>query len=192
MLMPPPLLGAGGDDGLDDGIIIRAAAEIPHEGLLHLRRIGPGDGVEQGGSHHELAGRAKPALWGIVIDKGLLQWRQTSVVRQALHRLHVGAIGPDRQVSAGIDWLPIQQHGAGATLTAVTAEFGPREIEMVPEELHQGPAVLHIDVMTHAIHDQADGGTGAVVLRWWVVALWARAAGVGRIAHGVAPAWKHS
>src|SRR6266487_4919705 len=38
-------------------------------------------------------------------------------------------------------------------------------------------------------HGQADGGTGAVGLRWWAVALWASAAGVGRIAHGVAPAW---
>jgi hypothetical protein len=66
------LLAASGDDGLDDGIIIRAAAEIPHEGLLHLRRVGPGDGVEQGGRHHELAGRAKPALGRIVLDEGLL------------------------------------------------------------------------------------------------------------------------
>jgi hypothetical protein len=68
-----------------------------------------------------------------MLDEGLLQGRQVSITRQALHRLHVSAIGPDRQVSAGIDWLPVQQHGAGATLTAVTAEFGAGEIEMVPE-----------------------------------------------------------
>jgi len=35
-------------------------------------------------------------------------------------------------------------------------------------------------------------GCGAAWLRLWTVALWARAAGVGRIAHGFAPALKRS
>ena len=94
-----------------------------------------------------------------MIDKGLLQWRQLAVVSEALKRLHVGPIGPDRELTAGIHRLTVQQHGAGPTFAAVTAEFGAGEIQLVPEQLHQGPAVLHVDAMTDAIHGQADRGT---------------------------------
>src|SRR5262249_2729015 len=224
-LTPHPLLCASGDHSLDDGIIVRAATEIPDEGLLHLRRIWPGDRVEPCGGRHELTRRAKPTLWGIVIDEGLLQWRQPSVVRQTLNRLHVCPIGPDRELTAGIHRLTVHQHGAGTTFAAVTADFGAGEIKLVTEQFHQGPAVLHLDAMTDAVHGKSDrccGRKGCVgrmrnwpplaalplrrrrrasgqrrccgtaLLRWWTIALLARAASVGRIAHGFAPALKRA
>ena len=131
-----------------------------------------------------------------MIDTGVLEGRQTPVVRQALHRLDVGPIGPDRELTAGIHRLPVHQHGAGPTFAAVTADFGAGEIQLVPEPFHQGPAVLHVDAMTDAIHGQADRGTGGsghrrcggirrqacalphgAVRRCGGVALWASAAG---------------
>src|SRR5713226_7694961 len=86
---------------------------------------------------------------------------------------------------------------------------------MVPEQFHQGPAVLHVDAMPDAIHDQADRGSGrcdqrrsggirrcapqgryrgpgATLISGRIGALVANAAGVGRVVHGVAPAWKRS
>lgn len=61
----------GGEDALNNGLVSRAAAEVPVEGLAD---VGFGIGGEFFGGHDH-AGGAVAALEALLIQKALLHWR---------------------------------------------------------------------------------------------------------------------
>src|SRR5438045_1733363 len=82
------------------------------------------------GRRHQLPRRAEAALRGVVIDEGLLQRAQPAVACETLDGLDRPAIGPHRQLAAGVDGTAVEQHRAGAAFTAIAADLGPGEADV--------------------------------------------------------------
>ena len=116
--------------------------------------------IEQRLGAHQLAGGAEAALRAVVFDEGFLQRMQLVVVRQAFDGLDGAAVGPDRELAAGVDRLAVQQHGAGAAFAAVAADLGAGEPQVIAQQFDQGPAIFDFDAMLDAVDGQFDGGVG--------------------------------
>ncbi|SFY43033.1 hypothetical protein SAMN02787144_103321 [Streptomyces atratus] len=90
----------------------------------------------------ELPGRAVAALETVELYERLLQRPQFTVVREALDRRDVRAVGGDRQRQAGHHTPSVQKHRAGAALPAVAALFRPCVTCALTERIEQCPAMV--------------------------------------------------
>ncbi len=66
-------------------------------------------------------------------------------------------LGVQGQHHAGVDRLAVAEHGAGAALGPVADLLGAGEVELVAEDVEQGPAGLDVHPEGAAIDPQLDG-----------------------------------
>ena len=105
-----------------------------------------------------MARRAEPTLWRIVIHEGLLQRRHVTVALQPLYGHDLPTVCPHCKCAARVYGLPVEKHRTRAAFTAVAADLGAREPEVVPEELVEGPPVLHLHPFPASVDRDTDGG----------------------------------
>jgi hypothetical protein len=72
---------------------------------------------------------------------------EISLLCQPLDGDHRAPADLHGQKMTGVDWLPIQEDRARATLAAVAGTFGASQIEMVAEHLEERRAVVNLKVM---------------------------------------------
>src|SRR5262245_41065309 len=87
-------------DGLADVHVARAAAEVAADPLADLRLVGVGVLLQEPGRLHDHARRAEAALEAVLVPEGLLERMERGAVGHALDRLHLGAVGLNRQHGA--------------------------------------------------------------------------------------------
>ena len=139
---------------LDVPVVVRAAADVADQALADLVPGGVRDVVEQGAGRHQLARGAEPALRAVVLDEPLLQRAQLVAVGQPLDRGHLPAVGPDRELAAGVDGGAVEPDRAGAALASVAADLGPCQTQVVAQNLGQCPTVLDLEVVCLAVDTQ--------------------------------------
>ena len=101
------------------------------------RRLGGAPFREEADRRHDLAGRAVPALEGVVADEGLLHRMQPVPLHQTFdrcdpfvgHRAHLGDAGASR--------ITVHQHGARATLAFATSILASGQIELIAQNAQQ-------------------------------------------------------
>src|SRR5207245_7265328 len=106
-------------------------------------------------THHH-AGRAEPALEGIVRDERRLDGSKLLAVREALDG---GDRLPDRverKDAAGGHRLVPEHHGARAARSAVAADLGPGETEIVAQHAGERGPRLYRQAMPFAVDRQLD------------------------------------
>ena len=59
-----------------------------------------------------------------------------------------------RQHRARLHRLPVHMHHAGAALAGVAAHMGARQMQLLPQQLHQKRPPLNLDIMLLAVHRQ--------------------------------------
>ena len=82
---------------------------------------------------------------------------QVFAARQAFHGLHRAPVGPNRELAAGVHRLAIEQHRAGAALTAIAADLGARELQVIAQHFDQRPAILYLNAMFCSVDRYLDG-----------------------------------
>ena len=96
-----------------------------------------------------------------MLDEGLLQRIQPTVLEQPFDRLHRTAVHPDRELAARVDRLAVDEHRAGAALAAIAADLGAGEAEVVAQRLGEGPAIFDPQGARRPVHGHLDRGAGS-------------------------------
>ena len=125
-----------GDIGLDvalvvqgvvDGTIAGAAAEITFQRVGQVVLVG----LERVGGHrHHHAGRAVAALEGLCVVERLLHRVELPVLGQALDGRHFAPFGAKGGHQAGMEWLAVQPHRAGAAIAGVAAFLDAKDLQV--------------------------------------------------------------
>ena len=103
---------------------------------------------DQADRAHDLAGRAEPALEAVMRDERRLHRMQLVALRHALDREDIRAVVADRQRQARIDPPPVDQHRAGAALSAVAALLGAGQIKPLAQQIEQrDPRIVQCDCL---------------------------------------------
>ena len=92
-----------------------------------------------------------------------------AVRRQALDGLDRVAVGLRGEHQAGANGNAVEDHRAGAADAVLAADMGPRQQEIVPQEVAQQQSRLHGAAVWRAVHRDADivGVSGhAAPVRW--------------------------
>ena len=92
-----------------------------------------------------------------------------AVRRQALDGLDRVAVGLRGEHQAGANGNAVEDHRAGAADAVLAADMGPRQQEIVPQEVAQQQSRLHAAAVWRAVHRDADivGVSGhAAPVRW--------------------------
>src|SRR5919109_78452 len=144
-------------DGLDDVLVAGAAAEVALEPAPDLR-VGEPVAVraEQLDAGHDHARRAEPALKRVALPERLLEWMQFAVVRQALDRGYVAAVGLDREHGARLHRVSIEMDRAGAAHRRVAADLRAREVELVADEVDEQRPRLDLRLVANAVDRERD------------------------------------
>ena len=105
----------GGDaaDGVLDGVVAGAAAEVALEGagqVVSARFVGE---ARRG---HDHAGGAEAALERLRVEERLLHRVQLAVAGEPLERGDLAALGPEGGDEAAVDRLAVEPDGAGAAV----------------------------------------------------------------------------
>ena len=75
--------------------------------------------------------------------KAFLHRVQHAFVGQAFDRQHFGAVALHRQVSAGLDRLAVDVHGAGTAVAGFAADMRAGQVEFFAQEVDQQGAWLN-------------------------------------------------
>ncbi len=73
----------------------------------------------------------------MLLHEALLQRVQFAVLRQALDREHLGAVGLDRQEGAGLHRLAVDVHGAGAAVGGLAADVAAGLLQLLAKDVDQ-------------------------------------------------------
>ena len=140
-------------------VVVRAAADVARHALPDFILGGIRRSGHDGLGRHQLARRAESALRAVAGDEGRLKRIEPAVVGEPFDRLHGAPVGPDGELTAGVDGDAVEMHRARAALAAVAPDLGPRQVEVVANQLGQRPPMLDVDGAPHAIDGQRDGGS---------------------------------
>src|SRR6266545_2875474 len=161
---------------LDDLLVAGAAAEVAFDAVFDLCDARLGVVPEQLPDRHDHAAGAVPALHRVMTYERGLELGQLTVAGLALDRLHRPAVRLHGQDHAGVDGLPVQEHGACTALTGAAALLCPGQAEVVAQKVQQR-AMLHDVTLVDAIVD-GDGhphhGTSCNSLRVKTSTMYAR------------------
>jgi hypothetical protein len=143
-------------DGLNDGVISRAAAVVAAEGLADGRRIGMGLQRQQLVRRQQHARRAEPALERVLRSERVLQIGDRAALGEALDRLHPAAVrlGGEHQTAA--HRRAVHAHGARAADAVLAAHVRAREPQLVAEKVDQVLARLDLSGHRRAVDGQRD------------------------------------
>ena len=112
------------NDGINDILIARAAAEVPGYCLSHLSFIEGATLAEQRGGRHEKTRSAKAALQSMMLLESLLQRIEGAVLSKTFHRCDFGLIGLDCEHQTGPDRLAVIKHRAAPTNAVLATDVG--------------------------------------------------------------------
>lgn len=112
-------------DRFDDIYISRAAAKIALESMFDLFVGRVRIGFQEMDCGHDDARRAIAALQTMFLAKSFLHWMKAIAVCQSFDGLDVGAIGLNRENSAGFHGSPVEMNGTSAALARVAADMRP-------------------------------------------------------------------
>jgi hypothetical protein len=93
---------------------------------------------------------------GVQKPHRLLQWTQPSVLRQALHRSNVAALGLDRQHETRTGRGPVDDDGAGAADPVLAPQVGTGETKVLAQEISERPACLDSAATVFTVHGDLD------------------------------------
>src|SRR5512132_2314050 len=134
------LLARCGLDRLDDVPVAGAAADValerPRDLLVRRGRALS----QQRGRAHQHPGRAVAALQRVMVAEGLLEPVQLLLLGESLDGLDRGAVRLDRQEHAALDERPVEDDAAGTAVAGVAADVGPRQVEVVADQVHEQAA----------------------------------------------------
>ena len=98
--------------------------------------------------------------------EGLLHRMELAVLREALDRRHLAAVGLHREHGARLHGLAVDVHRAGAAGRGVAADVRAGQPESIAEELDEQQARLDVLLDAPAVHRQADGPSHASLLEF--------------------------
>src|SRR5918997_1881313 len=110
--------------------------------------------VADGSQDH--AGRAVPALQGMVLVERRLHGMPVAVGLQALDRRDLVPVGLYREERARLDGLPLHQHGAGPAVGGVAPDHGPRQVQALTQVMHQEQPRLDLVLVGDAVYVYLD------------------------------------
>ena len=114
-------------------------------------------GVQDLHRRHDEARCAEAALNCGLLHKCLLNIRELPVrTEQALQRLYLLALCPDRKVDAGVEGLAVDQHVAGAALSDLAAFLDRSHSEIVAEHVRETCADIHHLLNLFAVQIETD------------------------------------
>ncbi len=146
----------GGERGLDDVVVARAAAQVALQALAHLglgraRVLG-----EEGRQRHHHAGCAVAALQAVILAESLLDGVQLALVGHPLDRGDRRAVRLHGEHRAGLDRLPVDEHCARAARRRVAADVGAGEADHLAQIVHEQQARLHLVLVARAVDRNRD------------------------------------
>ena len=139
-------------------VVVRAAADVARHALPDVILGGIRGSRDDRLGRHQLSRRAESALRAIAGDERLLKRIQPAVFSEPFDRRHGAGVGPDGELTARVDRDAVEMHGARAALAAIAPNLGPRQVEVVADQLGKRPAVLDLDGALHTVDGQGDGG----------------------------------
>ena len=151
-------LGPPAEDRGHVSVVVRAAAEVARHALPDLVLGGIRRGGHDGLGRHQLARRAESALRAVASDERRLKRIEPAVDGEPFDRRHRAAVGPDGELTAGVDGDAVEMNRARAALATVAADLGPRQVEVVAEQLGERPPIFDVDGAPFAVDGQRDGG----------------------------------
>ena len=140
----------------DDVLVAGAAAEVALEPEAHLLLAGIRVLLEQVDGAHDHARRAVAALEGVLLVEGTLHGMELAVLREALDRRHLAAVGLHREHGARLHGLAVDVHGAGAAVGRVAADVRPGQAKPVAQELHKQHPGLDVLLDAFAVDRHGD------------------------------------
>jgi len=142
-------------DGRPDAAVGRAAADVPAHRLVDVavgrRRVAR----QERRRRHDLAGLAVAALRYVDLLPGELHG-MGAVLRQALDRRDLLALGARDRHAATALRLAVDVHGAGPAEGPAAAELGALEVEFVAEYPEQGHLRRRVDRRRLAVQREGD------------------------------------
>src|SRR4051794_35027805 len=134
--------GSGLFHGRDNVWIGSAAADVAAHVLANVVIAARVALLHTTDCRHDLSRRAITALERILVDKGLLHRVQLVTSRESLDGEDLLSLRGKRQCQAGHYPTAIDQDGAGAALTVVTAFFAAVEADVLAQRVQQrGPLI---------------------------------------------------
>ena len=140
-------------------VVVRAAADVARHALPDVILGGIWRRRNDRLGRHQLARRAESALRAVAGDERRLKRIEPAVAGEPFDRFHGAAIGPDRELTARVDGDAVEMHRARAALAAVAPDLGPRQVEVVADQLGERPPMLDVDGAPYAVDGQRDGGS---------------------------------
>jgi hypothetical protein len=78
-------------------------------------------------------------------------WLSRKAALKALDGLYLAAIGLHGEHEARSDRFSVQEHGAGSTDPVLATDVGPGQLQVLTEEIDQGPPGLDVALTLHSI-----------------------------------------
>ena len=132
-----------GQDGLDDVLVSRAAAQIARHAMAHFFGRGVGVVLQKAVGAHQHAGGAKTALQAVLFVERVLNGVQHAATGQALDGFHVAALALHGEVRAGLHRLAINVHGAGTAVAGLAADMRAGKAHFFTQKMNQEGARFH-------------------------------------------------
>src|SRR5262249_40202515 len=149
-------------DGVDDGLIARAPAEVARDRLARLvpgrRRVVAQELVDA----QEHPRCAEPALQTVLLPERLLHGVELPVRCKTLDRCDLRAARLTGEADAGASRPAVDDDGAGAADAVLTARVGPDEAEVGAEKVEEQQPRLDVGLDAIAV----DGERNPMRAHW--------------------------
>ena len=130
---------------------------LPVETVADLGVGGLGILREQVARGEDHARRAEAALQPVLLPERVLQRMELAVLREALDRRDLRAVGLDREDRAGLHGLAVEEHRARAALAGVAADVGAGQAEGFAEVVDEEEPRLDRMLSLDAVDGDRDG-----------------------------------
>src|SRR5262249_40843540 len=138
-------------DRLHDVDVPGAATEVAGDGLADLRLARVRISREERAAGHHHAGRAVAALEPVLLPEALLHRMELAIPLQSLDRLHLVAVGLDREEGAGFDRHAVEQNGARPAVGGVAADVCTGQAQGLAQEMDEQQSRLDLRLMRLAV-----------------------------------------
>ncbi len=106
-------------------------------------------------AHHH-SRRTKPALHGVMLDKGLLNRMKLFPVSQTFDCRDLRAASVESECHATRRHFAVDPDRAGRACASIASDFGAGESQSLPEDLDQRRRGIHVDRKRSTIHCEAE------------------------------------
>src|SRR5215475_2888127 len=138
-------------DRLHDVDVPGAATEVAGDGLANLRLARVRISREERAAGHHHAGRAVAALEPVLLPEALLQRMELAIPLQSLDRLHLVAVGLDREEGTGFDRHAVEQNGTRPAVGGVAPDVRTGQAQRLAQEVNEQQSRLDLRLMRLAV-----------------------------------------